>query len=896
MMPMRIPRLTGAHFLFALPLVAQYYVASTVVGNGQLTLRTGGAALESRLVAPRYATVAPNGDAIVSDSYFNQVYRISGDGLLRVMAGTGRQGAAGDNGPAIDAQLDSPGPVLVDGAGNVLIADQANGRLRRVAADGVITTVANVGSVAGMTFDAGGNLYYTLTSQHVIRRRAADGTDTLIAGGDTAGFAGDGGQASAARLAAPVGLRFDAAGNLYFADSQNHRVRRITPAGIISTIAGTGTAGFSGDGGPAAAATLASPNDVAVDGTGVIVIVDGSNGRIRSIDRLGVIRTMAGGGDSNANGPALSATLAGIQSISLDASGNVLFTVPTARVVRRLSSAGTVTTIAGFFLANQTGSAPALSTTLLDPFGVAVDGARNLIVSDAADHRVLRVTPEGALTVLAGNGVFGNTGNDGPAAAGAIGAPRAMVYDGNGNLFVASGAGATVRRITPAGVISLITGSGPGYAGDGGPALQGRFLDVTGIGYDTTASALFIADTGNQRVRRIDAGNRLSTFAGNGTRGFAGDGGPAEAAQLAQPRNAVADRAGRVYISDTANHRVRRVGRDGIVTTIAGNGNAAFSGDGGAATAAGVPFPLGLAVDTAGNLFIGSGNRIRRVDGVTGVITTIAGGNAAAFAGDGGLATNASFDTPMGLAVDDAGVVYVADSRNYRVRKLTPARIVAEGVAHGATLRAGGLAPGMIASIFGFELGPANAAGLRLDSEGRVATELAGTRVFFDDIPAPILFTSAGQVNVVTPYGVRGERTSLRVEYQGRATNTVSVPVVASSPGLFAVTNQDGAVNAAGTPAAAGSVLILYGTGEGQTSPAGVDGAVANEVFPKPVQDVSITIGGRPAALLYAGAAPGFVSGVLQVNVQIPAGVTGTVPLVVRIGEAASPPRNIFVR
>jgi uncharacterized protein (TIGR03437 family) len=222
---------------------------------------------------------------------------------------------------------------------------------------------------------------------------------------------------------------------------------------------------------------------------------------------------------------------------------------------------------------------------------------------------------------------------------------------------------------------------------------------------------------------------------------------------------------------------------------------------------------------------------------------------------------------------------------------------VPEGVANGATLRAGAVAPGQIVSIFGFDLGPAAPLGLRVTTEGRVATELGGTQVFFDDIPAPLLFTSTGQVNAIVPYAVRGPSTRLRVVYDNRPTNTITLSVTAASPGIFAITNQDASVNAASSPAAPGSVLILYGTGEGQTTPEGVDGSVAASVFPRPQLPVTVTIGGREATILYAGAAPGFVAGVLQVNVQIPAGVTGTAPLQLRIGDAAMPtPRDVFVR
>lgn len=877
------------------PLGAQYYVASTAAGSGQLAPSAGGAALAARLVSARSVATAPNGDIFFSDSYFNQVYRISTAGQVTLVAGVGRQGFAGDAGPATAALLDNPSALAVDGAGNLLIADQGNGRIRRVTSAGLISTLANPGAVASLALNAAGVVHFTLAGAHTVRRLNADGTSAVIAG-STAGFSGDGGPATSATLNAPLGLRFDGEGNLYVADSQNQRVRRITPAGVISTVAGTGTAGFSGDANLATAATLALPADVATDAAGNVYIADTSNGRVRVVNRQGVISTIAGGGASFADGPALQATLPGLSSLAFDASGGLIVAVPAARVIRRVFQQS-INTLAGVTPPPSSAIAgPATAATLLNPFATAIDAAGNLYISDDTDHRILRVTPSGDLTGFAGNGFFGNAGNGGPAATADVGAPRGLAFDPAGNLVFTSGAGSTVRRITPGGTVTMVAGGGAGFAGDGGPASSARFLNLIGVAVDA-AGNIFLADTGNHRIRRIDAAtNVVTTFAGTGTAGFAGDGGPADAAQLNAPRFLAFDRAGNLYVADVVNHRIRRIGTNRVITTVAGTDAAGFSGDGGPATAARLNTPTGIAIDADGNLYIAMANRVRKVDAATQIITTIAGTGAAGFSGDGGLATNAAFDTLSGLAVDNAGAVFAVDVRNYRVRKLTPARIVPEGVTNAASLRAGPVAPGLIVSIFGFDLGPAGGQGLRLDESGRVATELAGLRVFFDGIPAPILYASPNQVNVVAPYALAGPTTRIQVVYQNRPTNTISVPVVAASPGLFAITNQDGALNGASAPAAAGSILILYGTGEGQTAPAGVDGSVANSVFPKPVLDVGVTIGGRAAEVLYAGAAPGFVAGVLQINVRVPAGLTGSQPLVVRVGETASPASTIAVR
>ncbi len=221
-------------------------------------------------------------------------------------------------------------------------------------------------------------------------------------------------------------------------------------------------------------------------------------------------------------------------------------------------------------------------------------------------------------------------------------------------------------------------------------------------------------------------------------------------------------------------------------------------------------------------------------------------------------------------------------------------QIVKEGVVNGATGLAGGVAPGEIVTVYsgpGINLGPAAGAGLQLDASGRVANAIAGVQAIFDGVAAALTFVNAGQVNCVVPYEVAGKATTkLQINIQGKLTNTVELPVVASSPGVFAITNVNGTVNSSGNPSDAEGTLVIYATGEGKTDPAVADGTVNSTVFPKPLLPVSVQIDGQEAHVPYAGAAPGFVAGVLQVNVEIPPGVHGTVPLEIKIGDAVTPP------
>ena len=310
-------------FMFAGLLPAQYYIASTIAGNGQLPPpASGSVALNTRLVSPRNVATSASGKTYFSDGYFNQIYEITSTGNLELVAGAGRQGSSGDNGPATAALLDGPGAMTVDANGNLLFADTGNGRIRRVTTAGMITTFAPIGGVTGMAFDAAGSLYFSVASQHTVRRLTADGTNTIFAGTGTSGFSGDGGAATAAALNGPTGLRFDSDGNLYIADTQNHRIRRVTSAGVISTVVGDGVARSTGDNGPATGASITQPADIAIDAANILYVSDTSSGRIRVVNRQGNITALAGGGRLYTDGAAAEAISLVSYKMSLEREGD----------------------------------------------------------------------------------------------------------------------------------------------------------------------------------------------------------------------------------------------------------------------------------------------------------------------------------------------------------------------------------------------------------------------------------------------------------------------------------------------------------------------------------------------------------------------------------------------
>jgi sugar lactone lactonase YvrE len=502
---------------------AQSGIITTYVGPG---LPVNGALATTQFIdGPFSVTPDGAGGFYVSSEGQNRVYRVTADGRLSLIAGSGTAGFSGDGGPATAAQLNFPSGVAVDSAGNLYIADRGNRRIRKVTAAGVISTVAGVGA---------------------------------------AGSSGNANPARAAQLDLPSAVAVDSAGNLYIADSNNNRIRRVTAAGVISTVAGRRTAGFSGDAGPATAAQLNFPSGVAVDSAGNLYIADYGNSRIRKVTAAGVISTVAGNGTFGFSGD----------------------------------------------------GGPATAAQLNFPSGVAVDSAGNLYIADSNNNRIRRATAAGVITTMVGSGTAGFSGDGGPATAAQLNNPRGGAVDSAGNLYIADSNNNRIRRVTAVGVITTVAGNGTrgGFSGDGGPATAAQLNNPSGVTVEA-AGNLYIADSNNNRIRRVTAAGVISTVAGTGTAGFNGDAGPATAAQLNTPSGVAVDAAGNLYIADTSNNAIRKVTPGGVIRTVAGNGTRGFSGDGGPATAAQLYAPTGVAVDSAGNLFIADSNNnlIRKV-------------------------------------------------------------------------------------------------------------------------------------------------------------------------------------------------------------------------------------------------------------------------------------------
>ncbi len=673
------------------PLTYQWQLNGTNLPNNIIHTIIGGkwpdrlAATNTSLATPGSVAVDAHGNLFIADTDNNLIRRVDTNGLSVIVAGNGIASFSGDGGPATNASLIGPEAVVMDAGGNLWIADTANFRIRKVDTNGIITTVAGGGtnyyqvkdnisatnstlfSPYGLAVDAAGNLFVADTQNHRIRKVTPGGIITTVAGSGIAGYYGDGLSATAANLNYPDGIAVDASNNLYIADTGNSRIRKVSSSGTISTVAGSSVAGYAGDGGAATGASLKSPTWVTLDASNNLYIADSGNNCIRKVGASHNISTVVGNGTNGFLGDGLLATnaeLSGSGGVAVDSAGNLFCSDPGNNRIRRVNTNGVINTMAGRSLIL---AGPVTNATLNAPYTAVPDPSGNLFVVDSFDNVIWSMDANGMIRWVAGNGIPGFAGDGGPATNACLNQPHDLVWDAAGNMYIADYGNLRIRRLDTNGIITTIAGKGTAfYSGDGGSATNAGMRPFS-LTIDN-AGNLFFTDQTSERIRKIDTNGTISTVAGNGSVS-AIDGMPATSSGLFNPSGIAVDGAGNLYIADTANYRLRMVDTNGTIHTLAGNGTYANTPDGSVAgTSLGLPF--GVAVNSAGEVFLaqqGTGGSVIKVD-TNRILHVLAGNLALGLSGDGGPGKAAAISYVRNVKLSSNGNVYFADQANNCIR------------------------------------------------------------------------------------------------------------------------------------------------------------------------------------------------------------------------------------
>lgn len=768
-----------------------------------------------------------------------------------------------DGGPATDGLLHQPHDVAADSAGNIYIADEGNGLVRRVGTDGVITTVAGridrIGSgplATEQTFYpdcvavAPGDRVHFCSSRQVYEL-LPDGTTRVVAGTGSSTGAGNGQPAVEAGFIILSDIDFGPDGSLYILDRGRDVVRRVRPDGVIEAFAGTGEAGFSGDGGPAVEAQIDNPSRIDAAPDGSVLIGDSGNQRVRRVDPDGVIATVAGIGErgiAGDGGPATEAALNSTTSVLATPDGG--FLVSNFAAIRRVDSEGVI----NFYTGAGTGRlgdgemADRASFNAIQGMDYGPDGS--LYIADLRNQRIRRIGPDDIVETFAGGDHL--LGDGGPATQAQLFQPRGLALDGQGNLYIADVSNSVVRRVAADGTISTIAGSGgTGSYGEEGPATEVRLRAPIDVAIHPVTSELYILDAADGRVRRVDSAGMMTTVVGTGRLGTSGDGGPAVEAQIQFPQTITFSPTGDMYLSDIFAHVVRKVS-GGVITTVAGTGTAGSEGDGGPAASAQLSRPYATIAVESGELYIAESNRIRRVaaDGTISTLTEVQGdpnylslsrtgdllaavprlnriyrigldgeveqlaGFGFGFQGDGGSVSQASFSGVAAVVEAPDGDLFVSDEDNHRVRLIVAGPTLARRpVLQAASFFGGAMSAETIVSLFGSSLADDTAAA----ESTPLPTTLGGTTVIVRDSAgvereASLFFVSPGQINMMIPAGTAfGDGVIVVRTASGRETQA-PLAITTATPGLFAA-------NANGKDVAAAFALRVDGAGVQTTSP-----------------------------------------------------------------------------
>lgn len=700
------------------------------VGNGSFTfpsLLDAGATYDITIAAQpangqSCVFTTRDGNSYGTSSGAGTVYAMSVDTVrlncasVFTIAGSGATGYG--DAPGEEATFWAPSGIASDSIGNLYVTDFYNNVVRKISTKGVVTSLAGAGTSgyvdatgtaakfsfddnfngrSGLALDSLGNVYVADSGNNVIRKITPAGVVTTFAGSGVAGYLD--GTGTSAQFNSPQGIAVDNSGNLFVADTANHRIRKITSAGIVTTLAGSGSTGkIDGTG---TAATFYMPRDVAIDGAGNLYVADTFNYAVRKVTTSGVVTTLAGGAWGFADLTGTAAKFTEPSGVAVDAGGNVYVADSNYFQVRMIAPDGKVSLLAGYRDKIGFKDGHAVSASFYPGFkGVAVDGNGNVYVPDFGNRRVRKISRK-AYNYTIGGQVVGlasgkslvlrnNAGDDLTVSAnGYFSFATALSETNSYNVTIltqpsgqsctlANGSGSfTVGNVLTVGIncaaVSTLAGSGTaGFTDATSTAAQFSVASTansfSGIALDASGTT-YIADTYNHAIRKITAAGVVTTLAGSGTAGYVDATGTA--AKFSYPSGIAVDGAGNVYVGDTGNDVIRRISPAGVVTTLAGSGVWGFAD--GTGTAAKFASPVGVALDGAGNLYVADASNfaIRKVTSA-GVVSTILSGSGYV----NGSVAIARIGTPYGIAVDGNGNIYVGDTNNYAVRKITPLGIV----------------------------------------------------------------------------------------------------------------------------------------------------------------------------------------------------------------------------